>query len=303
VQYQILHILDSILGPHKRFAKSEYYYSCPFCHHYNPKLAVNLIKRKWHCWKCGKRGGTLLSLFRRLDVSKEQINTLRLLLEDEVPRALTETVESTLLTLPEEFISLATPTNAPIYKKALGYLEDRGITRDDILVHNLGYCTEGMYRNRIVIPSYDATETLNFFVGRDFSGGPYLKYMNPPISKNLVIFENLINWNYPVVICEGVFDAMAIKRNAIPQLGTLLPRKLLGRILQEGQREVYLALDGDALKDTVRIAERLMREGITVYLVDLDGRDPSDIGFVDMQHRIANATKMGFSDLVRLKLK
>ena len=39
---------------------------------------------------------------------------------------------------------------------------------DDILKHNIGYCDEGKYSNRIIIPSYDSDGQLNFFVGRDF---------------------------------------------------------------------------------------------------------------------------------------
>jgi hypothetical protein len=38
-------------------------------------------------------------------------------------------------------------------------------------------------------------------------------------------------------------------------------------------------------------------------LVELDGHDPSAMGFVEMQHRIKNATKLGFIDLVQLKLR
>lgn len=303
MQYQIVNILDSVLGPHKSYAKSEYYYSCPFCHHYNPKLAVNLQKKKWHCWKCGKQGGTLLSLFRRLDVTKEQMHQLRTLLEDEIPTAKLDLGEKIPLVLPSEFIPLSEPSKLLERTKALAYLTKRGITEDDILLHNIGYCPEGMYKHRLIIPSYDESGSLNFFVGRDYHGFSYLKYMNPPVSKNIVGFENHINWDYPIVICEGVFDAMAIKRNAVPQLGTHLPKKLQKRILQQGVKEVYLALDDDALKDTIRIAERFMKEGLTVYLVDLDGHDPSEMGFLEMQHRIKNATKLKFVDLVQLKLR
>ncbi len=32
-------------------------------------------------------------------------------------------------------------------------------------------------------------------------------------------FEIFINWNSPIIRCEGMFDAISIKRNAIPLLG------------------------------------------------------------------------------------
>lgn len=301
--YQIVSILDSVLGQHKSYAKSEYYYFCPFCHHHKPTLAINLLKRKWHCWKCEARAGTILSLLRRLDVTQAQIGQLRELLEDEMPSLRDDKSERVTLALPTEFISLTEQSKFLEWKNAMRYLTARGITAQDILRYNIGYCREGMYRNRLIVPSYDASGMLNFFVGRDFTGTSYLKYMNPPVSKNIVGFENHINWDYPIVICEGVFDAMAIKRNAVPQLGKTLPKKLQKRILQQDTNDVFLALDNDALKDTIRIAERFMREGLNVYLVELDGNDPSDMGFVDMQHRIKNASKLAFVDLVKLKLR
>ena len=303
MDYRVLNIIDSILGPHKSYANSEFYYHCPFCHHYNPKLAVNLAKRKWQCWKCGAKGGKIISLLRRLDVSYEQIRQLKDLLGDEVPHAHIDDAESVQLTLPNEFIPLADVSKLFEWKNAIRYLMARGITPHDVLRYNIGYCSEGMYKNRIIVPSYDSEGQLNYFVGRDYYEVSSLKYMNPRVSKNIIGFENHINWNYPIVLCEGVFDAMAIKRNAIPQLGKYVPKKLQKRILQHDVEDIYLALDDDALKQTVKIAEQFMKEGKNVYLVDMAGHDPSQVGFEEMQRRIKAATKLSFVDLIHLKLK
>lgn len=54
-----------------------------------------------------------------------------------------------------------------------------------------------------------------------------MKYKNPPAPKDTVIFDLYINWNMPVILCEGVFDAIAIKRNAIPLLGKTVQDALL----------------------------------------------------------------------------
>ena len=56
------------------------------------------------------------------------------------------------------------------------------------------------------------------------------KYKNPPMSKDTVGFELFINWNEPIVLCEGVFDAIAIRNNAIPLLGKFLSKTLLKKI-------------------------------------------------------------------------
>lgn len=301
--YRVIEILDNILGPHRLFAKSEYYYYCPFCHHYNPKLAVNLTKKKWHCWKCGARGSTLLSLLRKLSVSKDQINELAQLLDEELPKVKHDTDTQVILTLPSEFVPLYQIRKTFTANNAYAYLLRRGFTDADILKHRIGYCEEGLYANRVIIPSYDETGKLNFFVGRDIYDNSFMAYRNPPVSKNIVGFGNLINWDYPIILTEGVFDAMAIKRNAIPLFGKTLPRKIQERIIQEGVTDVYLALDNDALKETLQLAEKLVKQGIRVYVVELSGKDPASLGFENIQNLIDKSTPLTFLELMQLKLK
>ena len=89
----------------------------------------------------------------------------------------------------------------------------------------MGYCDAGSYANRIIIPSYDEKDELNYFIARSYYESS-LPYKNPPISKNTVIFENMIDWSEPLVLCEGAFDAIAIKRNAVPILGKFIPDEL-----------------------------------------------------------------------------
>ena len=108
----------------------------------------------------------------------------------------------------------------------------RGFTDDDILKHNIGYCDEGKYSNRIIIPSYDSNGGLNFFVGRDFYKSK-LKYLNSFTSKDVIGFDLFINWDEPIILCEGVFDAMSFKRNAIPLFGKTMPKRLHKKILQK----------------------------------------------------------------------
>ena len=55
---------------------------------------------------------------------------------------------------------------------------------------------------------------------------------NPQVSKDIVGFELHINWNYPVCLVEGAFDAIAIKRNAIPLFGKTIPDQLKHRIIE-----------------------------------------------------------------------
>jgi DNA primase len=301
--YEVVSILDNVLGHSKPFSKGEYYYYCPFCHHYNPKLAVNVNKRKWHCWKCGARGNTLLSLLRKLDVSQEQIRELSALLGDEVQKFKNDDDSQAVLTLPSEYIPLYEPTKSLEAKHAKSYLYRRGFTDLDILKYQVGYCEEGKYQNRVIVPSFDEMGKLNYFIGRDYYDTSGLNYLTPGVSKNFIGFEYYINWEMPIVLVEGGFDAMAVKRNSIPLFGKTLSKKLRTKIIQHTETEVYLALDNDALKETLKIAEYLMQQGVKVFIVELSGKDPANIGFVAMQHLLKTARPLNFVNLVEYKTR
>ena len=298
----LITLLDSILGPHKAYAKGEYYFACPFCFHHNRKFAVNINKKAWHCWHCDQRGNRLLSLFRKLDCSREQIHQLYDLLKEDIPY-INEDIIETYLTLPREFHPLYIQSELIEYKHALLYLKERGITAFDIMKHNIGFCTSGEYKGRIIIPSYDEDRKLNFFTGRSYFKDEKFRYKNPPISKNIIGFDWLINWNYPVVLVEGVFDAIAVKRNSIPLFGKTLPKKLQEKILIKRPPIVYILLDSDALKQTTIISQKFMNEGIDVRVVEVPTNiDASDLGFEEIQKRISSSESLTFKNLIEKKL-
>ena len=129
-----------------------------------------------------------------------------------------------------------------------------------------------------------------------------MKYKNPPISKDVIGFDLFINWDEPIVLCEGVFDAMAIKRNAIPLFGKTIPKKLMKKIYEKQVRTIYILLDSDAIKDAIKLTDKLMKNGINVYFVKLKDEDPSDMGFKKVINLIKKSEETSFSDLIRMRL-
>lgn len=298
--HDLLYLLDEILGPHQTHTGGEFYWMCPFCHHHKPKLAINLNKGAWHCWVCNASGKKLISLFKKIDCTKEQITQLVQLTNEDIK--IPDQYVSGHLALPPEYHPLWKPLNRIDYKHAIQYLTQRGITAHDILRYQLGYCPDGTYANRIIIPSYDEHGKLNYFVGRSFYDSDGLKYKNPKVSKNIIGFEYHINWKYPIILCEGVFDAIAIKRNAIPLLGKTIPTSVLSKIIEHQVKDVYLALDNDAMKQTTRMASHLIKDGINVHIVELNDKDPSQIGFIHMNELIKNARPLSFTELIKLQV-
>jgi hypothetical protein len=123
------------------------------------------------------------------------------------------------------------------------------------------------------------------------------------MSKDIVPFELFINWSSPLVLCEGMFDALAIKRNAIPLLGKHIQRELMKKIVTSQVQKIYIALDKDAQKDAVKFCEQLMNEGKEVYLVDLEEKDPSEMGFEAVTTLIQNTHPLSQYDLMAKKLQ
>ena len=155
----------------------------------------------------------------------------------------------------------------------------------------------------IVIPSYSSEAKLNYFVARNFDPNSPVKYKNPPINKNIVPFELFVNWSSPLVLCEGPFDALAIKRNAIPLLGKHIQDNLMKQIVTSVVKQIYIALDKDAMKDALRFAELLLNEGKEVYLVDLDEKDPSEMGFENFTNLIQNTYPLTTYGLMSKKIE
>ena len=66
--------------------------------------------------------------------------------------------------------------------------------------------------------------------------------------------------------------------------------------------KIYIALDKDAIKQSLRFCEKLMAEGKEVYLVDLQDKDPSEMGFENFTKLIQNTFPLTYSQLLGKKL-
>ena len=301
----VLGLLELHLGSGKKSGKHEdYAFSCPFCKHHKPKLVVNIETGQYNCWTCHPptKGKTPVSLLKKLAAPISQVKEMASYFSVRLPNSSTE--ETPQVTLPSEFISLVDPPNTIDIKRALSYLKSRKISQSDIQKYNIGYCSTGKYQDRIIIPSYDKNGVLNYFVARSLDNSAYIKYDTPECKKNdLIGMESLINWSVPVILCEGAFDAIAIKRNAIPLFGKTIPNSVMMKLVESEVKTIYLALDNDALKEAIDHAKQFLNYGKEVYMLDLKGKDPSKIGFENMIKLLHSAEPLTFSNLFRKKMK
>ena len=300
----LVNLVNTVLGTSKRTARGNQAYHCPFCNHHKPKLEINFTENKkghnpWHCWVCGKKGKTIKGLFKLLKAPSDKFIELGKLVK--TGSQVEEVIVQNVVELPKEFKQILDNTDLKA-KQAYNYLRKRNVTDDDIIKYNIGYCDFGRYANMVIIPSYDKDGTLNYFTGRSFEKDPFIKYRNPECSRDIIPFELFINWDSPLVLCEGPFDAIAIKRNAIPLLGKNIQSNLLKRIVQSTVKKIYIALDTDAIKQALKHCEYLLNQGKEVYLVELDGKDPSDLGFSYFTKLIQNTEPIDQYDLMEKKI-
>ena len=259
-------ILDTILGSSEH-RNNEVLYHCPKCNHHKRKLSINLNKGAFKCWVCEFSGTNLGYLVKKYGSYNQYMewNSLdpsygKFLLE--------ESRKEESLELPESFISLCSASHRIIHQAALNYLRGRGIDDENIFDWKIGFCYEGNYKDRIVIPSFNREGVLNYFIARSFVGNK-IKYLNPRASKDIIFNDLMIDWSKPIVLVEGIFDAFKME-NSIPILGSTLSveSKLFQKIVASNTK-VYMALDHDAQTKEGKIIKDLLLYGAQVYKIDV----------------------------------
>ena len=300
----LLGSIENILGKSHKRARENYAFYCPFCNHRKPKLEINMATNEegqnpWECWVCQTRGRTIRSLLKQLKTPREQAAEILKYL----PKGTTiEYKGLSIIELPKEFQPLySASTTSVVANLVKKYLYERGLTDNDFIKYGIGYTTTGEYGGRVIIPSYSGSNQLNFFVARTYDGN-YFKYKNPEASKDIIFFENLINWDTPIILCEGVFDAIAIRRNAIPLLGKSVSNSLYKKIITSRLKDIYIALDTDAQDKALTIAEKFLNEGKRVFLINLPDKDPSQMGFKAFTELIQSAEELDLSGIMLHKL-
>ena len=302
-KYELVTLLEKVLMKSYQMKNGEHAFHCPFCNHHKKKLQINTETQKWHCWVCNKGGYKIGILLRKINAPKNIISeVLKILGDYQGVSKEKEEITKYDVSLPQCYKPLWKPSEDPLYKNAIHYLKGRNIGSIDILRYSIGFCSSNGYSNRIIIPSYDSDGKLNYFMARDMFPNSKFKYKNPPMSKDTVGFEMFINWKEPIILVEGIFDAIAIRNNAIPLFGKFPSKTLVMRLAEKQVKKVYVALDEDAKQDAIKLSKFLMDYGIETYLLDMKDKDPSELGFTKFWELLNTTQQSKFSDIIKGRL-
>ena len=257
---------------------------CPNCKR-SPKLAkkrklsICLETGVYHCWVCETKGKNISYLAKKEGIYKHILEKMYVAFGNIVKGSEKEEI----LELPPDFklLSLNYCRKSKIAKK---YLSSRGLSKEDVIKYKIGISNENNFINRIIFPSFDDKLNLNFFLSRTYDLNQKIKYRNCNFSKRDIIFnENLIDWSKPLVLVEGVFDAVKVRKNVVCMLGSWIDEGfLLFREIVKNKTPVILAPDPDARKKSQKIAKNLL-----TYCIDVKITNNLDKDFGEMTHEEA----------------
>jgi hypothetical protein len=269
--------LTKLLGKHKRSGRKEQHsFCCPACR-YGSNFEVNLDDPKhplMHCWYCDVSFRSWHKFFLKFwDNDRYRDFVSQTGIKDEVVKDKSESKLPEIIRLPEDFrfvldVKDIESMNGRYYARHIRQLSDEIIKKLDI-----GISSEPKFKNRIIIPSVDKKEKLNYFIARAIDDRQP-KYLNAEAEKTKIIFnERYIDYNRPLMIVEGIFDAakaMHVYDNVVPLLGSSFNEKfILFENVVKNKTPLILSLDNNVKMKKVKILKTLLYNGIEVEVTPL----------------------------------
>jgi hypothetical protein len=252
--------------------------NCPFCEwrkgseDKQQSFGVHVTRLWYSCFRCEAKGRLPYDLDEWAEFADQY----------EEP----DSEEQPFLDPPESFVPLAEEpaVSSMTYRRALLYLmRKRQLPLWLIKKVGIGACLEGEFRYRVVVPITDDAGSWLWYVGRTWFGKSY-KY--PQGDRHGVMFNRAAldeETDVPVLITEGVFDALPYYPYAVACLGK--PQDAQLAALAGARRPIVLALDGDAHEEAWAVAMRLRLRGLAHgeigYAHLPPCRDPADMPDVD----------------------
>lgn len=289
-------------------SNGEYVIKCPFCgdSKSHDHLHVNVELKRFYCFYCGK-GGHISTLFLKLGLYVKD-------LESKVP-----VLEKPQDIKFEDFTPLGQATqwtHSAIL--ARDYLIRRGVTEYEISFFDMRvtYDEQSKWYGRVIIPICEMDRVV-CFAGRSYIDWVVPKYLFPRRGETLLttaetlftLGEYWVESPKSVVIVEGIFDALAVRRRARRDL---FPVAVMSKTLKDPQLykllalpqpvEFIIMLDADAHWDGVQLAKKLSGYGRDVKLALLKQGDPDSCSIDELNQTLEKAEPFSFEVEMAVKM-
>lgn len=279
----IYDILEGLFGIYRGTTNpSEIRYNCTFCpdgdvgYH----LYVNIDSYLYNCFRCPAKG----------HLSK--------LIEGRLPKTAAKREARTYESLiPIDSFAPIEGSSSEIAKWCADYLKGRGI----LDMSNIWYGTKGEWLGRVVFPVIEFGKIV-FAVGRSIVDDEP-KYLNTAGSRKSTFIYRLDGMIYSpyIIITEGPIDALSTE-NAVALLGKELSasQEAKIRMVIPQSKPIYIALDGDARTEAIKVAYKLRGVYPNLYFCVFPiGEDLNSVNGGWQDYPVVPATTQ---NLVKLKL-
>ena len=303
-----IEVITSCFGePHLSNDSKNVNVHCPSCEAAGKitkkkKLSIDLEKGIYHCWVCEAKGRNIGRLALKYSLQKESAKILYSFYQDDSSDAEDEIKKDEIISLPSDFKLVTHTMNDKQFKLHRRYLAQRGFDEKKLKKFRVGVSSEYAYRDRVIFPSFDHEQNLNYFVSRsiDPKCNPSFRYKNATRSRKEVLFREVdIDMKKELVLVEGVFDLVNCPKNSTCILGSWMSDDyLLFKKIVENKTPVVLCLDPDAKSKALKIAKILNSYCIDVRLSQHTEKDFGDMTQEEVNYFIRTAKQYDNTDFI-----
>jgi DNA primase len=242
--------------------------ACPFCKERKSgklKFSIRLDDSRYHCWVCETKGKNIWFLISK--IRPDLHDRISGFLNNNFKTNHQSITQKENLDLPDGLIPLWKKNKQPDVLACQNYLRKRNISENDIIRYRIMAGTSGLLRRHVFFPSFDSEGKLNYYIARNIDESNF-KYKNAGVAKTSIIFNEIdIDWNSKIILVEGIFDAVSVGFNAIPVLGSTVPKNsALWDKLVYNLCDVTIAFDADLPQKAYTLAKDLYSAGCKVSL-------------------------------------
>ena len=348
--YNLEEILNALLHeePYRRLG-NEYRYTCPKCQSAHKKFYVNMNTGSGYCFNCEFGVRNLVGLVQyilkcdekdakswlddneyedygydlaELDENADlytQVSTL-LIPKDET------TKRKKMPTLPTNVKYLIDNFNNKEAIPYFTYLNNRGVTLEQIKKYNIGYVVNGAFKgssdrvnnisNSIIFTTYNDLGLPIYWSSRNIYATTHsatIKSINAPAgdgeySRQEIVFNlNNLRKSQDLFIAEGIFNVLTIKPNSkycgVATLGKEISETQINLIVSKSNlfNNLILALDGDVKQNFIdKVVHMIEKAGLSksrikiCYNNNVD-KDFNDLGEEKALELLDNSSSLSFS--------